>query len=663
MIIFVLMSFNYPQFLWALTALAIPLIIHLFNFRKTTRIFFSNTRFLQQVKQETTQKRKLKQYLVLASRLLFLLFLVLAFAQPFLPAREQLTTQRNLVVYLDNSFSMSAPVQDKVRALDAGVGFVKDIVELFPTETRFKLLTNDFAPFSNSFKSKSEILDQLSQIRLSPISRTFDEVIKRIGEPGNTVFWISDFQKSTFGVETLLDSAWQVRLVPIEYPQVSNVYVDSIYLDNPFIIGGEKNSIRVRLRNDGPKALEGLVTKLTINNVQAATSSVTIEPNSLVETSFDLSNELKGYNKVVFSFSDFPVSFDNEFYFTLNYSGRLKIVEIKPDSRTTNIENVYGNKELFDFRGYAVGNIDYSVLNDADLVVLNGIDNIDNSLNTALQLYRSNNGSLLVIPGLQPDLASYKNVLTLPALTKMEKSDLLELDRPDFQNPFFENVFEEKTAALAMPRAQKILDWGIDRSAILRFKNGQPYLSRFENTFVLASSLNREASDLATHAIFVPVMYRIAATGKKADRKPYYYLSTSLVTVPADSLAGEEPARMKGIQELVPSQRKFGDRLLLEIPRYSVNQGFYYVTHQRDTLDLLAFNLEKKESMLDQFTGEEVKAALGGGNQVSIFKATSAETFSNEIKERYLGTPLWKYALILALLFLLIEVLLIRFFK
>ena len=214
-----------------------------------------------------------------------------------------------------------------------------------------------------------------------------------------------------------------------------------------------------------------------------------------------------------------------------------------------------------------------------------------------------------------------------------------------------------------MPQAQKVLDWGADRSAILRFKNGQPYLSRFNNTFVLASSLNREVSDFSTHAIFVPVMYRIAASGKKAERKPYYYLSSSLVTVPADSLTGDEPARMKGAQELVPSQRRLGNKLLLEIPRFSINHGFYFVTHGRDTLDLLAFNLEKKESMLAQFAGEEVKTAIGGGNQVSIFKATSAETFSNEIKERYLGTPLWKYALILALIFLLAEVLLIRFLK
>lgn len=656
------MNFNYPQFLWALTALSIPIIIHLFNFRKTTRIFFSNTRFLQQVKQETTQKRKLKRYLVLASRLLFLLFLVLAFAQPFLPAREQLTSQRNLVVYLDNSYSMSAPVELKVRALDAGIGYVREVVELFPTETRFKLITNDFAPFSNTYKSKSEILDQLSQIRLSPLSRSFTEVVKRIGDPGNTVFWISDFQKSTFGVDQVLDSAWQIRLVPIEYQQTSNVFVDSIYLDNPFIIGGEKNTLRVRLRNEGPRTVEGLVTKLTINEVQAATSSVTIEPNSLIETSFDLARGLKGFNKAVLSFSDFPVSFDNEFYFTLNYSGRLKVVEIKPDGRPTHVENVYGNKELFDFHGFAESNVDYSELANADLVVVNGINKVDNALNAAIQLYQNNNGSLLVIPGMQPDNNSYRGLLNLP-LAKTTNPALMELDKPDFQNPFFENVFEEKSVALAMPQAQKVLDWGADRSAILRFKNGQPYLSRFNNTFVLASSLNREVSDFSTHAIFVPVMYRIAASGKKAERKPYYYLSSSLVTVPADSLTGDEPARMKGAQELVPSQRRLGNKLLLEIPRFSVNHGFYYVTHGRDTLDLLAFNLEKKESMLAQFAGEEVKTAIGGGNQVSIFKATSAETFSNEIKERYLGTPLWKYALILALIFLLAEVLLIRFLK
>jgi len=130
------MNFVFPQFLWALSALSIPIIIHLFNFRRTTRVYFSNTRFLRQVNEETTQKRKVKHLLVLISRLLFIFFLVLAFAQPFLPAEDQVNSGRNIVIYLDNSFSMSAQVADKMRALDAGTSFVSEIVEVFPSETR-----------------------------------------------------------------------------------------------------------------------------------------------------------------------------------------------------------------------------------------------------------------------------------------------------------------------------------------------------------------------------------------------------------------------------------------------------------------------------------------------------------------------------------------------
>jgi hypothetical protein len=535
-------------------------------------------------------------------------------------------------------------------------------VELFPAETRFKLLTNDFAPFSNSYKSGSEILDQLSQVRLSPISRRLNEITRRLGESGNTVFWVSDFQRSTLGEEIVVDSTWQLRLVPVAYNKLSNVYVDSVFLDNPFVIGGEKNSVRVRLRNEGPRLLEGLVTRLAINGVQAATSSITIQPNSSVETSFDLSGSMKGYNQAVFSFSDFPVSFDNEFYFTLNYSGKLRVIEIKPDAATSFIEKVYGNRQLFDFKSFSVRNVDYSLLEGADLVILNGLNKIESSLNATLQVFRDK-GSLLLISGDQPDLDSYKALLNISGLTKSEKAELEELDRPDFRNPFFENVFEEKTTAMAMPQAKRILGWGADRSAILRLKNGMPYLSKFGNTFVMASPLEKTSTNIFNHALFVPVMYRIASSGKKTERKPYFDLSSSLISVSTDSLVGEEPAKLMGPQELVPSQRRMGDRLLLELPRFSVSQGFYYVTHRSDTLDLVAFNLEKKESILEQFSGEEIKTALGGGSHISIFQATSTETFSNEIKERYLGTPLWKYALLLALTFLLAEVLLIRFLK
>ena len=121
--------------------------------------------------------------------------------------------------------------------------------------------------------------------------------------------------------------------------------------------------------------------------------------------------------------------------------------------------------------------------------------------------------------------------------------------------------------------------------------------------------------------------------------------------------------KLLGDQELIPSQRQINGKLFLQLPKYAVSPGFYKVVSRKDTIGLIAFDLDKKESTLQQMKGEEAKAALGGQNNISIFKANSSETFSAEIKERYLGKPLWKYAIVMSLIFLLAEVLLIRFLK
>lgn len=656
------MSLVYPSFLWALSALAIPIIIHLFNFRKTTRIYFSNTRFLRQVKEETTQKRRLKQYLVLAARLLFLFFLVMAFAQPFLPAKEEMAQQQTLGIYVDNSFSMASPVAEKTRALEEAVRMAQGIVDLFPATTTFQLLTNDFAPFSNSSKTKAEITDLLSQIKLSAISRNASEILGRIKEKKSTFFWLSDFQKSTFGEGPRVDSSLQVRLVPLILEKYSNVFVDSVYLENPFAIGGEKNTIHVRLHNSGSKNVEGLMVKLSINGWQAAATSVTIAPNSLAEVPFDIATGLKGRNRVIVNFNDFPVSFDNQFFFTLNYTSKLNVLEIKTTSSSTYVEKVFGNKDVFSFRSFNAANLNYSLLANADVVVVDGIDRIDEALLAAINTYKPNFGSMLLIPGVQPDIASYQKLIPVP-IAKSTEGEIAEMDKPDFQSPFFANVLEDKSSPIAMPHATGVIDWGGDRSAILKFKNNKPFLSQFDQTFLMASPLEKNFTDFFSHALFVPVMYRIAASGKKSQLPLYYSLTSSAIILPSDSLSGEEPVKLMGDQEFIPSQRQVNGKLFLELPKYVASPGFYKVVSKKDTIGQIAFDIDRKESLLESLTPEEAKAALGGSSNISIFRANSSETFSTEIKERYLGKPLWKYAILLALIFLLAEVLLIRFMK
>jgi hypothetical protein len=665
------MTFLYPSFLWALTALAIPVLIHLFNFRRTTKIFFSNNRFLKQVKEVTTAKRRLKHYLILGSRLLMLASLVFAFAQPIIPAREQMANGKNIVLYIDNSQSMTAQMEDKTRGLDAAIRFAQSIVELFPADTRYKILTNDFAPFSNSYKTKTESLDILAQIKASSVSRTLEEIQTRVRQDrtrSKEFFWISDFQKSTAGkIPSQWDSSLQWHLVPISFAPLPNVFLDTAYLENPFAAGGEKNVLTVRVRNEGKSEVDQLNLKLTINGIQAGTASVSIPQHGHAETNFNLTTGMSGLNRGLISFNDFPVSFDNEFYLALNFTSKINIVEIRPTAETTPVEKVFGNEEVFNFSSFSVSNFNYSLLSQANLVVVNGLDKLESSLSLALQQYRNQGGTVLLIPGTKPDVTSLITLTSNSLINAIpEPAAPEELDRPDFNNPFFENVFEERSISIAMPRASRVLSWGADRSAILKFKNDIPFLSRFEqngNLYLMATPLKSTFTDFYNHALFVPVMYRIAASSQKNENRLYYTLKEDFITLRLDSVAADESITLKGEQEIVPSQRRVSDMAYLEIPKFSIQQGFYNVISNKDTVNLLSFNLDKSESMLEQFSAKELKAQMGNGENISIFEADGPEAFSTEIKERYLGKPLWKYAIMLALAFLLAEVLLIRFLK
>jgi hypothetical protein len=667
------MTFLYPSFLWALGVLSIPIIIHLFNFRKTTRVYFSNNRFLRQVKENTTARRKLKHYLILASRLFFLFFLVVAFAQPMLPATDEQVNHQNVVFYLDNSQSMSAPMEDRTRGLDAGIKFITNLVEAFPVDSKYKLITNDFAPYSNTFKSKAEILELLSAVRLSPITRTVDEVKERILRDETVrdteVFWISDFQKSTAGdkIAKASDSLLRWHLAPIRFEEVSNVFVDTVYLDNPFASSGERNVLRVKVRNEGSQSVDQLGIKLNINGVQAGTAAVDVPAGGVNEAAFDLTTRLTGLNRGSISFNDFPVSFDNEFYFTLNFKEKIRVIEVHGNLSVTPVEKVFGNQEIFSYRGFPLSNFNYSLLNEADLVVVNGLNTVDAALSTALNDYLRRDGTVLLIPGVDPEPVSLRTFIQMPSLNRVQGKVLMELDKPDFANPFFENVFEERSSSLVMPKGAPIIDWGIDRTAVLRFKNDKPFLSRLSRSggsiFLLASPLDAAFTDFYNHALFVPVMYRLASGSKKQEVKLYHKLKENLITLRLDSLADDEQLRLVSEEEIIPSQRRVGPLVMMELPRHTLKTGFYHVVAARDTVELVAFNSDKEESVLSQFSETEVKAFFGSGDNISIFDAGGTDTFSNEIKERYLGTPLWKFAILLAFLFLVVEVLLIRFLK
>lgn len=660
------MTFLYPGFLWALVALAIPLIVHLFNFRRTQKVYFSNTRFIQQVQEATSSKRRLKHLLVLASRLLFIFFLVLVFAQPIIPAREQLHPGATITLYVDNSQSMSASSAGGARAFDAAVTMARTIVQSFPTDTRYRLLTNDFDPFSNSLKTGSEVLDQLAQLRLSGRNRSAEEVMNRFrhADAGHEVFWLSDFQQSTFGNFLNQDTTQRFHLVPMQVENASNLFVDTIYLKNPFAIGGERNTLSVRLYNDGDEERNQVTIRLILDGLQSGTATTTVAANTFSEVSFELPATKRGVRKAVLSFADAPITFDNEVYAVIDFSDRFTVLEIKDGPAKTVVETVFGNKTIFDFRSISNKNVDYSLLNRSDLLVLHELSRMDASLLLAVDNFLSSGGSLLIIPSAKPDIASYRTLL--PAISESKQEQLVPLANPDFNNPFFASIFQEQSSKVSMPAVRNSVEWGVDRQAILKQQDGRPFLSLIQTkgkVFIMGGPLQAEYGSFYNHALFVPVMYRIAASGKRHQQTLYYMVSQQLVNVQGDSLTANELLVLSGKEELTPAQRSTQQGFVLDLAGLDVSEGIYAARRGKDTVQWIAFNQDKAESKLKRMSEADLRAAFGQNADIYTFDATSTQAMAEAIKENYQGIPLWKYALIAALLFILMEVLLLRFWK
>ena len=236
------MEFLYPNALWFLFLLAIPIIIHLFHFRRHKTLYFSSLKFIQFVEQENKSAKKLRNLLVLIARLLALIFLILAFAQPsFTDSKAENSVGKNVVaIYIDNSFSMSAKGTEG-ELLSEAREMARRIISNAPMETGFLLNTNKLDGIEQRIVSKMEAVEYLDKITYSPLTRKTDEVInwqknflkkenaeqQRIGKQQFVV--LSDFQKNTFSAKQLKaddkNDFFPIQLIP---QKIENVTIYSI---------------------------------------------------------------------------------------------------------------------------------------------------------------------------------------------------------------------------------------------------------------------------------------------------------------------------------------------------------------------------------------------------------------------------------------------------
>lgn len=687
------MNFVFPTFLWSLLAIAIPIVIHLFNFRRTKRIFFSNVSLLKNVEQQTSSFRRLKQLLILATRILAIASLVFAFAQPYIPSKSKLGIDRSGItsLYMDNSFSMQNE-ENNQRYLDIATTKLGQLLSLFKNATNIQLLTNDFSNEEQNISPSDRIKDRLTTIKLAHTPRSLENVYRRqrhlmaknSGTGKNQLFWFSDFQKSTAGdiSKIKIDTNDRLFVVPIQAKTTQNVYIDSVWLNTPFLREFQNNILFVKASNSGQNEVKNLVIKLYIDDIQVSTAPVNIPANGSAKASFNFNIRGKGYKKGRISFDDFPITFDNDYYFVLNASPVIRVMHLYGSGvQSQYVQNVFANDSLFTLQSRNVNNADLGYLKTSDLLVLESIDEIEGALRADVEAFVKKGGSLIIIPSMSPDLTGYGSFLSGFGINGLvsrtaDAASTVPLANPERNSPFFADVFEQsvKSENLEMPLAAPVWQWQASGTKLLILRSGDSFLTQSSvqkgKVYMLASPLQANFGNFAQHALFVPTMYKIAAMSAKQERVSYSFAENTIVLTVKNATANTVFKLKKDKNELIPIQRINGEQLVLELPKSNqlnadqeIEAGYYELQSNGQTQQLLALNQDNHESKLDFYTPDQLRQTFASQPNVEIFDTISDGDFVKTFEQQNLGKSLWKYFLIAALVFLLAEIMIIRLVK
>lgn len=675
------MRFLSPGFLFALLTIAIPVIIHLFNFRKFKKVYFSNVRFLKNAQIQTSSRQHLKDRLILATRILGISFLVFAFARPYIPVADQQNAfkQQVLSIYIDNSYSMEA-VNKEGTLLDEAKRRAREISSAYSLNDKFQLLTNDFGGKYQRLLSLEEFQTAVDEVSISSANRKLDQIIIRqkevfLKEPNSqkTIYLISDFQKNMLSAAAIpADSTVKTRLIRLNSNSQPNISVDSVWFSTAIHKPGDSEKLIVRLQNNSDEEAINIPVKLQVNKVQKSIASMTIKPRSTVTDTMTFSGLQSGWQEAELEITDFPVVFDDKFFFSFNVQTSLSLLIINGSKENEYLNSVYRSDPFFKARNVAAGNINYSGLAEYPLIILNEVAEISDGLGQQLINYIRNGGNLIVFPDLNNDQSALKKFLStagtdvpVQVLNAENKVSLINLEHPVFQG-----VFDNVPKQIDLPVAKKFLRYSsqtnTNRQILLEMPGKVSFFSEYRlgsgKIYLSAVPLSSETSNFARHSVFVPIMYQTALLSLRNQNLFYKLNREQQIELPKISLNSNQTLKLKNEKfEAIPDLRQNENFSQLYIADQIKQAGNYQLWKNDSLIAVLSFNEAGSESDMSYASDEEIKR-LFPEQRIEILN-TDPGSLTNAVKSINQGTSLWKVCLILALVFFAAEILLIRFYK
>lgn len=665
------MGFGSPWILWALAAIAVPIIIHLFYFRRYKKVYFSDITFLKEAIVEQKRTGRLKNILILLSRILAVIFLVLAFALPFLGDKKTSTSPSDkLIIYIDNTFSMSQ-LKDNRTLLDEVKWKASALLEQLDPQRQVMVLTNDLENSNLSFYSPAEAKKILENISFSSSSISVEnwnlrvnQLMKDLHENNVQVYYFSDFQTNSLPLkwDSLFVSS---TLIPIQNSSNNNISIDSISLIDPIFHRDAVNQLLVKINNQGPEISTQI--QLSAQGEVVAVKDIVLQKDQTLIDTLSLNAKSNGWQKGQVLVQDAGIAFDNNLYFAVDASVQNKVLLIEEVISPKNIYQVFQSDRSFITQRQSSSAA--SISQDYSLIVLNQVQNISNSFQDQLVDFVRNGGNLYVIPDDKNALV-YNSLLSKLSVgqyseRRQQTSNVIEMNE---QDPIVSIAFEKFPKNIDLPKVQSF--WTVTSSfqvpevSILKLDNGRPFIQKYSvdkgMVYLQAASLDLNVNDFASKSIFPPLIYNFAVV--KSQARPLYYTIGKNQQINDLDISNSSDDAIKfsnGSYEIIPPIHPLGQQIGIEIPSMMAKDGVFDVWRGGQLISVIACNYDRRESEMKFLNTVQLKEKF----QHTYLDIENDSNFLQKNNNGILksNTTLWKLCVILALLFLIVEILLIRF--
>lgn len=667
------MTFASPEFLWGLTALAIPIAVHLLHLRRYRKEYFSNVDRLYAIQTKNRRHDRLRQRLLLATRLLSITLLVLAFARPLVGDNDNTLDGASVCIYTDNTMSMQRHASD-VELKDLATMRASEIMSAYSLDTRFQLHTSALEGSEQRWLTPEEMTDEMEYTDYSASAPMLSDVIaaqrRFLTESGADIchgYIISDFQQSTTDLYNLIsDSTTNITLVPLGGDDIDNVYIDTVILDAPAYYLGSGVDVEVQIRNDGGHDAEGVPLRLLVGGHERAMTTINVPAGGVAKATLHFTVKDDGWNDVTVSIDDYPVVFDDTYHLCFYAGSHPRAVEISTGAPNLYLSRIFAGDTLIKYTTAT----SIPQLSDYDFVVLNDMAVLPTGEALRLAEWIDGGGTLLLVPpaacGNLESLNSFLSTTGAPQLKQWVKRSV-RASEVDLHNSLYRGVFNGAPSDMEMPRTEghyTLLTSSSTRQTVIRLSDGDDMLcvSHYGNgsIYIFTTPLETQWTDLVSQTLFVPTIYNMALFSNPIPASSHIIGDNTPIAIHGNYNPDLAPPHLTNgdSYDCIPGLRRVGNHWALVAYTKIPTAGFYLLGDQH-----IAFNHSRAESRMSCYNMHDLGDAIEGIQGLSLLDGNHANLGTSLQEQHSGGQGLWRLCLVLMLVALGTETAIARLMK